>query len=381
MSSYKPPAITSNRNTPSVSLSREQQSPVNRLQNAQQPSTSGGGILPEVRSNSTPSGAPSSSPPSTDPSSSKTQSTSVSIFVSSKSPATTNVQASSLEATSPSEGGDDVELGAGSKLAGNSETIVVEKSIEISYPSHKSVISTVNSTSSVFIERKLCQTGERTVALLVSDLSPNENEILEPAPGGVSCADELIVDHDVTPTRNDVTPDSAFNTCDHDSEKEADQTCDQSEPVVTSPEVVRTPRTSSVTRAVDDDDFVDVKPTLRDSAVDSCEALDELHDDSDDVITDVMIETEVSMVDLEDDGNVDENGDEDEGVLHTGTAEAPGPPFISDVVPDNVHILRGTTLHLKAIFTAQPLPVATWFKDNVALVPGWWQLMKQLYGQ
>jgi len=46
------------------------------------------------------------------------------------------------------------------------------------------------------------------------------------------------------------------------------------------------------------------------------------------------------------------------------------PPVIVDLSPDNVHVRRGSTLRLVALFTAFPPPLITWYRANEPLAPG-----------
>ena len=46
------------------------------------------------------------------------------------------------------------------------------------------------------------------------------------------------------------------------------------------------------------------------------------------------------------------------------------PPFIEDLSPDNVQIVRGMDFQLKAKFVGEPTPTIKWFHDKTQLAQG-----------
>ncbi len=52
--------------------------------------------------------------------------------------------------------------------------------------------------------------------------------------------------------------------------------------------------------------------------------------------------------------------------------DATEPPFIKDLAPDNIHVLRGKNFQLKAEFAGEPAPTVRWFRQKHELKPGQW---------
>ena len=46
------------------------------------------------------------------------------------------------------------------------------------------------------------------------------------------------------------------------------------------------------------------------------------------------------------------------------------PPFIEDLSPDNIHVLRGNNFSLKAKFVGEPTPNVRWFRQKQELTSG-----------
>ena len=61
---------------------------------------------------------------------------------------------------------------------------------------------------------------------------------------------------------------------------------------------------------------------------------------------------------------------ESAGYSISAGAEAEEPPFIEDLSPDNVQIVRGAEFTLKGKFIAEPSPNVRWFKDKTELETG-----------
>jgi len=75
-------------------------------------------------------------------------------------------------------------------------------------------------------------------------------------------------------------------------------------------------------------------------------------------------------LDIDEDLNDPDFEDDVKSDLRAANSVDNTPPFIEDLLPENVHILRGVTFQLVAQFIGNPLPVVTWFHDNDPLVEG-----------
>ena len=52
------------------------------------------------------------------------------------------------------------------------------------------------------------------------------------------------------------------------------------------------------------------------------------------------------------------------------SSEAMEPPFIEDLSPDNIHVLRGKNFSLKAKFVGEPTPNVRWYRQKEELESG-----------